>query len=236
MADITKIQVGGVEYNIKDSKAGSGTITAVQANGTNVATSGTANIPAASTSAYGVTKLSSATNSTSTALAATASAVKSAYDLANGKQDKLTSGTNIKTINGQSILGSGNITIEGGGSSSGGGPNVVQFSGSTANITAEDNTIYLTDNYVSTLNLNLNHGYFPVGFNVRFRNGDNIQLNISGYTYNSDLHCVLVPDMPPQLPELWPEVYTEISVVSAGIGTYTKYEYNIVVTQFIEIY
>ena len=32
----------------------------------------------------------------------------------SGKQDKLVSGTNIKTINGQSILGSGNVTIEGG--------------------------------------------------------------------------------------------------------------------------
>ena len=88
-----------------------GTITAIQANGTSVATSGTANIPAASTSAYGVTKLSSSTSSTSTTLAATSSAVKAAYDLANGKQDKLTSGTNIKTINGTSILGSGDITI-----------------------------------------------------------------------------------------------------------------------------
>ena len=94
-----------------------GTITAIQANGTSVATSGTANIPAASTSKYGVTKLSSATNSTSTSLAATASAVKAAYDLANGKQAALVSGTNIKTINGQSLLGSGDITISGGGSS-----------------------------------------------------------------------------------------------------------------------
>ena len=33
----------------------------------------------------------------------------------SGKQDKLVSGTNIKTINGQSIVGSGNITISGGG-------------------------------------------------------------------------------------------------------------------------
>lgn len=93
-----------------------GTITGVSANGTSVATSGVANIPAASTSKYGVTKLSSATNSTSTSLAATASAVKAAYDLANGKQAALVSGTNIKTINGQSLLGSGNITIEGGSS------------------------------------------------------------------------------------------------------------------------
>ena len=35
-----------------------------------------------------------------------------------GKQDKLTSGENIKTINNQSILGSGNITITGGGDTS----------------------------------------------------------------------------------------------------------------------
>lgn len=88
-----------------------GTITGISANGTSVATSGVANIPAATTSKYGVTKLSSATNSTSTTLAATASAVKSAYDLANGRQEKLVSGTNIKTINNTSILGSGNITI-----------------------------------------------------------------------------------------------------------------------------
>lgn len=56
--------------------------------------SGTAqSITTASTNVYGVTKLSSATNSTSTSLAATASAVKSAYDLANGKQDPITFNT-----------------------------------------------------------------------------------------------------------------------------------------------
>lgn len=37
--------------------------------------------------------------------------------LKNNKQDKLTSGTNIKTINGVSILGSGNMEISGGSSS-----------------------------------------------------------------------------------------------------------------------
>ena len=68
-----------------------GTITGVSVNGTSVATSGTANIPSASTSAYGVTKLTSATNSTSTTLAATASAVKAAYDLANSYKGTVTS-------------------------------------------------------------------------------------------------------------------------------------------------
>lgn len=67
-----------------------GTITGVSANGTSVATSGVANIPAASTSKYGVVKLSSATNSTSTSLAATPSAVKAAYDLANSYKGTVT--------------------------------------------------------------------------------------------------------------------------------------------------
>jgi hypothetical protein len=154
-----------------------GTITGVSANGTSVATSGVANIPAASTSAYGVTKLSSATNSTSTSLAATASAVKAAYDLANsykgtvtgvkingttknpssgvvdlgtvitshqdisGKQDKLVSGTNIKTINGTSLLGSGNIVISGGGGSSSGSGAYAEVNHGTS-----DTTFALTPN------------------------------------------------------------------------------------------
>ena len=46
--------------------------------------------------------------------------VITAHQDISGKQDKLVSGSNIKTINGQSILGSGNITIEGGGGSSSG--------------------------------------------------------------------------------------------------------------------
>ncbi|MNI05815.1 Phage tail fiber repeat protein [compost metagenome] len=47
--------------------------------------SGVSSKPNASTSVAGIVQLSAATNSTSTVLAATASAVKSAYDLANGK-------------------------------------------------------------------------------------------------------------------------------------------------------
>jgi hypothetical protein len=63
----------------------------------------TSTVPTASTSVYGITKLSAATNSTSTTLAATASAVKAAYDLANGKSvvsftQSLSSGTKIGTI------------------------------------------------------------------------------------------------------------------------------------------
>lgn len=45
----------------------------------------------------------------------------------DGKQDKLVSGTNIKTINGESILGTGNITISGGGSSGGSSGSGIQI-------------------------------------------------------------------------------------------------------------
>ena len=53
----------------------------------------------ATTVFYGLTKLSDSTSSTSTDLAATANSVKTAYDLANGKQDPLTAGTGINITN-----------------------------------------------------------------------------------------------------------------------------------------
>ena len=170
--------------------SGSGTITGVSANGTSVATSGVANIPAATTSKYGVTKLNSSTSSTSTTEAATPSAVKSAYDLANsykgtvtgvkingatknpssgvvdlgtvitahqdisGKQDKLVSGTNIKTINGTSILGSGDITISGGSSSGSGAYAEVNHGTSDTAFTLTPNTFHVWGE-VSELTLTL---------------------------------------------------------------------------------
>ena len=152
-----------------------GTITGVSANGTSVATSGVANIPAASTSAYGVTKLSSATNSSSTSLAATASAVKAAYDLANSYKGTVTgvkvngstkspsSGTvdlgNVVTsikINGSTKTPSNGVvdlgTIEGGNSSSGGSSsggsesfNPITLNPSTTAIELVNSGVYILD-------------------------------------------------------------------------------------------
>lgn len=51
------------------------------------------------------------------------------------KQDTLVSGTNIKTINNQSILGAGNITIEGGGGG-GGGISGITMNGSAVTVTS----------------------------------------------------------------------------------------------------
>ena len=100
------------------------TITAIsETNGKIAATY--SDIASASTSGKGVVQLSSATNSTSTSLAATASAVKAAYDLAasktanTGTVTKVTPGNGL--INGTSgtsqtaITGTGTISIKEGG-------------------------------------------------------------------------------------------------------------------------
>lgn len=61
--------------------------------------------------------------------AQTQSAITSAVST---KQDTLVSGTNIKTINNESILGSGNIDIQGGGKAVSGGTNISITTGETA--------------------------------------------------------------------------------------------------------
>ena len=72
-------------------------------------------IPNATTSVYGATILSSLTNSTSESMAATPLAVKTAYDLANGKQDPATTLagygiTDVSINNGVINIGGSSIT------------------------------------------------------------------------------------------------------------------------------
>lgn len=56
----------------------------------------------------------------------------------SGKQDTLISGTNIKTVNNESLLGSGNITIQGG------GVNVVQTTGTSTTDVMSQNAVTST--------------------------------------------------------------------------------------------
>lgn len=73
----------------------------------------------------------------------------------SGYQPKLVSGTNIKTINGQSLLGSGNIVIEGGGGASSGGSDAyaeVNHGTSDTTFTLTPNTFHVWDE-VATLDL-----------------------------------------------------------------------------------
>jgi hypothetical protein len=66
----------------------------------------------------------------------------------NAKQATLVSGTNIKTINGDSLLGSGNITISGGGSISDGDKGDITVSASGATWTIDNGVV--TDAKLST--------------------------------------------------------------------------------------
>lgn len=67
-------------------------------------------------SAVASVKINGSTKNPSNGVVDLGTVITSHQDI-SGKQDKLISGTNIKTINNQSILGSGDITISGGGSS-----------------------------------------------------------------------------------------------------------------------
>lgn len=121
--------------------------------------------------------MSSATNSTSTTLAATASAVKAAYDLANSYKGTvtgvkingttkspssgvvdlgtvITSHQTLKTINGQSIIGSGDITISGGSSSGSCAYPQINHDNSDPIVTIIPNTFHVWDE-ISTLDVSL---------------------------------------------------------------------------------
>lgn len=80
----------------------------------------------------------------------------------DNKQPMLVSGTNIKTINGNSILGSGNIVISGGGSSSGGGGAYAEVSHGTGDTTfaLTPNTFHVWDEVAS---LDLSFGTETIG-------------------------------------------------------------------------
>ena len=72
----------------------------------------------------------------------------------DGKQDTLVSGTNIKTINGNSLLGSGDITI-----SSGGGGGGVTDHGALTGLADDDHPQYHTDARGDARYSQLGHGH-----------------------------------------------------------------------------
>lgn len=74
-------------------------------------------LPSATTSAAGVMTAADKTKLDSIDTAEIEQVIRDVALLQTDKQDTLVSGTNIKTINGESVLGSGDITISGGGGS-----------------------------------------------------------------------------------------------------------------------
>lgn len=131
MANINKIKLSGTTYSIQDENATKTVeLTQAQYDALSVkdpntfyiitdATAGDLSNYYTKSETSGATEISTALNAKAdTATTYTKTETDNAITAATStKQDTLVSGTNIKTINNQSILGSGNITIEGGGSS-----------------------------------------------------------------------------------------------------------------------
>ena len=138
MANINKIRLSGQTYNIEDANASKTVeLTQAQYDALTVKDPNTFYIitdaQGADLSNYytksetsGATEISTALNAKAdTATTYTKTETDNAITAATStKQDTLVSGTNIKTINNESILGSGNITIQGGGSSYTAGSNI----------------------------------------------------------------------------------------------------------------
>lgn len=107
LAKINGVEEGGQVNEIESIKVNDTPLT--------IALDKSVSIPNATTSVYGATILSSAVNSTSEAAAATPLAVKTAYDLANSKQDPATTLagygiTDANINNGVITLGGSTIT------------------------------------------------------------------------------------------------------------------------------
>lgn len=131
MSNINKIKVSGTTYSIQDENACKVVeltqaqydelpTTAKTSNSLFVITDATAGDLSnyyTKSETSGATEISTALSSKAdTATTYTKTETDNAITAATStKQDTLVSGTNIKTINNQSILGEGNITIEGGG-------------------------------------------------------------------------------------------------------------------------
>lgn len=108
------------------------------------------------------------------------------------KQDKLVSGENIKTINGESIIGEGNITIEGGG---GGGGDLsgyateeyVNNAVEAVNVKGEDGYVYSNSEKVD---MRFTRSLIPVGTSIPAK----ANLNTVAYLKVGKYYCSLNAD------------------------------------------
>ena len=137
----------------------------------------------------------------------------------SGKQDKLVSGTNIKTINGTSILGSGNIVISGGGGSSSGNGAYVEVNHGTndTTFTLTPNTFHVWDE-VSSLILTFADETSGVANEYLFQ-----------FTSGSEPTVLTIPDniiwANNEIPIIESNYIYQISILK-GLATFIKFKTN----------
>ena len=147
---IDKIQLSGVTYDIGGSGGGSPTVELTQAEYNALVTAGTVSADtyyiitdaqagdltqywtSAETQSAITQAVSGKVDSSDVYLKSETSGATEISTALGNKQDTLVSGTNIKTINNESILGSGNITIQGGGKAIEAGRGISITTGETA--------------------------------------------------------------------------------------------------------
>ena len=125
MSKINKIKVSGTSYDLEDKNAAK-SVTLTQAEYDALVSAGTvdqntfyviSDATPGDLSQYWTSAETQSAITQATSGKASQSDVETVSGQVANKQDTLVSGTNIKTINNESILGSGNITIQGGGGS-----------------------------------------------------------------------------------------------------------------------
>ena len=188
MANINKIRLSGQTYNIEDVNA-SKTVELTQAQYDAL----TVKDP---NTFYVITDAQGADLSQYYTSAQTESAITQAV---SGKQDTLISGTNIKTINNESILGSGNITIQGGGSTYTAGDGI-DITNDVISVTGKvDTTTYETytaatataiGNKLATSDFNTYSGTVDTAINSKASQSDLSTLSgtVTAHTANTDIH------------------------------------------------
>ena len=200
---IDSIQLSGVTYGIKGS-GGTETIELTQAQydalvdkDPNVfyiitdATAGDLSNYYTKSETSGATEIQSALDAKAdTATTYTKTEVDNAITAATStKQDTLVSGTNIKTINNESILGSGNINIQGGGGGKAisGGTNISITTGETAD------TINCTLPITTAIdNTSLNFGFNTINSEVSYSFGNANTVGRSRYNGSYSMAVGLV--------------------------------------------
>ena len=247
-SDVTTA-LGYTPYNSSNPNgytSNTGTITGITMNGTSKGTSGIVDLGTVITDISGKQDTIDSSHKLSADLVDDSSTTNKFVTSSDkttwsGKQDALVSGTNIKTINNQSLLGSGNITIQGGGGSS----TDVQVNGTSitsngvANLITE--TAYnastnklATISDISTSGVNVTVGSSAPTTSTPGKEGDfYISNTIPSYIYQ----CVYADDDPQDPVYSWkelvtPDTATDIqvngsSIVSSGaanILTKTAYD------------
>ena len=117
------------------------------------------------------------------------------------KQDKLVSGTNIKTINNESILGSGNIEIQGGGTSEHQNITQAEYDALTPEQKQADIVYFITDAdvvYATKTEVSAKQDKLVSGTNIKTINGNSIlgegNIKIQGVGGSGDEHQSITYD------------------------------------------